>query len=159
MLICSMRGSCCITLGACCGVRPGPALSIDTACSSSLSGTSLLVGMLRRGRCSRGLLTAALLTLDPATIGMLAAANMLAPDGRCKTLDAAADGCATPGITQGCLGKPPDNAQPGLRLHMCRALLLQARLKFLSRHERAKRCCASLDCKRLQKTSDHCVPL
>ena len=78
---------------ACCFVRPGPALSIDTACSSSLSGTSLLVGMLRRGRCSRGLLTAALLTLDPATIGMLAAANMLAPDGRCKTLDAAADGC------------------------------------------------------------------
>ena len=26
---------------------------------------------------------------------MLAAANMLAPDGRCKTLDAAADGCAS----------------------------------------------------------------
>ena len=38
-------------------------------------------------------MTAALLTLDPATIGMLAAANMLTPDGRCKTLDAAADGC------------------------------------------------------------------
>ena len=36
---------------------------------------------------------AALLTLDPATIGMLTSAAMLAPDGRCKTLDAAADGC------------------------------------------------------------------
>ena len=36
--------------------------------------------------------TAALLTLDPATIGMLTSAAMLAPDGRCKTLDAAADG-------------------------------------------------------------------
>lgn len=78
---------------ACLHARAGPALSIDTACSSSLSGTSLLAGMLLRGRCSRGLLTAALLTLDPATIGMLAAANMLAPDGRCKTLDATADGC------------------------------------------------------------------
>ena len=41
----------------------------------------------------RALVTAALLTLDPATIGMLTAANMLAPDGRCKTSDAAADGC------------------------------------------------------------------
>lgn len=36
---------------------------------------------------------AALLTLDPATISMLTSAAMLAPDGRCKTLDAAADGC------------------------------------------------------------------
>ena len=73
----------------------GPAISIDTACSSSLSGTALLAGMLQRRKCMRGLLTAALVTLDPATIGMLAAANMLAPDGRCKTLDAAADGCAS----------------------------------------------------------------
>lgn len=37
-------------------------------------------------------LPAALLTLDPATIGMLTSAAMLAPDGRCKTLDASADG-------------------------------------------------------------------
>ena len=43
------------------------------------------------------MVTAALLTLDPATIGMLAAANMLTPSGRCKTLDAAADGCEQPG--------------------------------------------------------------
>ena len=35
---------------------------------------------------------AALLTLDPATISMLTSAAMLAPDGRCKTLDAGADG-------------------------------------------------------------------
>lgn len=70
----------------------GPAISIDTACSSSLSGTALVAGMLQRGTCGRGVLTASLLTLDPATIAMLAAANMLAPDGRCKTLDAAADG-------------------------------------------------------------------
>ena len=46
------------------------------------------------GHDNRAIVTAALLTLDPATIGMLAAANMLTPDGRCKTLDAAADGCA-----------------------------------------------------------------
>ncbi|CAL8465604.1 g5140 [Coccomyxa elongata] len=70
----------------------GPALSIDTACSSSLSGASMITDMLRRERCGRGLLTAALLTLDPHTIAMLAAASMLAPDGRCKTLDSAAEG-------------------------------------------------------------------
>ncbi|BDA51455.1 probable oleandomycin polyketide synthase, modules 5 and 6 [Coccomyxa sp. Obi] len=70
----------------------GPALSIDTACSSSLSGASMIADMMRRERCGRGLLTAALLTLDPHTIAMLAAASMLAPDGRCKTLDSAADG-------------------------------------------------------------------
>lgn len=75
-------------------VPPGPSISIDTACSSSLSGASMISDMLQRGRCARGLLTAALLTLDPATIAMLAAAAMLAPDGRCKTLDASADGCA-----------------------------------------------------------------
>lgn len=34
----------------------------------------------------------ALLTLDPGTINMLTSAGMLAPDGRSKTLDAAADG-------------------------------------------------------------------
>ena len=83
----SLKGSCCA----------GPAISIDTACSSSLSGTSMIAGMLQRGACARGVLAAALCTLDPATIGMLAAARMLAPDGRCKTLDAAADGsCSLP---------------------------------------------------------------
>ena len=47
---------------------------------------------MRAGSCGRAIAAAALLTLDPRTIGALAAAAMLAPDGRCKTLDAAADG-------------------------------------------------------------------
>ncbi len=70
----------------------GPAVSLDTACSSTLSATSLTAAMLWGGRCHQGLVMAALLTLDLATISMLTAANMLAPDGRCKTLDAGADG-------------------------------------------------------------------
>lgn len=70
----------------------GPAISLDTACSSSLSAMHLLQRLLLERRCRRGLVTAALLTLDPATIGMLTSAAMLAPDGRCKTLDAAANG-------------------------------------------------------------------
>lgn len=69
-------------------------MTIDTACSSSLSATKLTSDMLHSGECGQGIIAAALLTLEPATIGMLTAANMLAPDGRCKTLDAAADGCA-----------------------------------------------------------------
>jgi hypothetical protein len=45
---------------------------------------------------------------------MLTAANMLAPDGRCKTLDAAADGCA------GCLKNSSEGAsQSTLSLIQC----------------------------------------
>lgn len=72
----------------------GPAIAIDTACSSSLSAIALAAAALREGRAGRALACAALVTLDPATIAMLAAASMLAPDGRCKTLDSSADGWA-----------------------------------------------------------------
>lgn len=70
----------------------GPAATIDTACSSSLSSVALAGTLMRAGGCGRAVAAAALLTLDPRTIGALAAAAMLAPDGRCKTNDAAADG-------------------------------------------------------------------
>ena len=70
----------------------GPAVSIDTACSSSLSSVALAAAFLKDRKAARVVSTSALLTLDPRTINMLAAAGMLAPDGRCKTLDAAADG-------------------------------------------------------------------
>lgn len=80
----------------------GPAVSIDTACSSSLSATSLAMAMLQQGKCSRGIITAALLTLDPDTLTMLTAASMLSPDGRCKTLDAAADGSALLSVLLSC---------------------------------------------------------
>ena len=72
----------------------GPALAVDTACSSSLTAMQLTADLLRRRACTRGLVAAALLTLEPSTVGALAAAAMLAPDGRCKTLDAGADGHA-----------------------------------------------------------------
>lgn len=75
----------------CYGLK-GPCVTVDTACSSYLSAVHLGRQMIDGGRCRVGLVTAALLTLDPATIGMLTAASMLAPDGRCKTLDASADG-------------------------------------------------------------------
>lgn len=71
----------------------GPAISIDTACSSTLTAAALAASLLQQCKCSQGLIGAALLTLDPATLSMLTAASMLSPDARCKTLDASADGC------------------------------------------------------------------
>ena len=69
-------------------------MAVDTACSSSLTALQLTTDLLRRRACTRGLVAAALLTLEPSTVGALAAAAMLAPDGRCKTLDVGADGHA-----------------------------------------------------------------
>ena len=77
----------------CYGLK-GPSASIDTACSSSLSAMHLGKSMLHERRCGTTLVTAALLTVDPSTIWMLTGASMLTPDGRCKTLDARADGYA-----------------------------------------------------------------
>jgi len=75
----------------CYGLK-GPSMTIDTACSSSLTAVQLIQQLFYQNKSQKGIVTAALLTLDSRTIGMLTAASMLAPDGRCKTLDAAADG-------------------------------------------------------------------
>ena len=70
----------------------GPCMSIDTACSSSLVGAHVArVGLL--GGESRSAIVAGVnVTLDIFTTLSFARAQMLAPDGRCKTLDASADG-------------------------------------------------------------------
>jgi acyl carrier protein len=70
----------------------GPALSVDTACSSSLVATHLACAGLNAGSCDAGLACGVNLTLVPDTTVMFARAGMLAADGRCKTLDASADG-------------------------------------------------------------------
>jgi len=70
----------------------GPALSIDTACSSSLVAVHLAVRSLRDRECDIALAGGVNLILAPEpTIGMSRARTM-APDGRCKTFDASADG-------------------------------------------------------------------
>jgi acyl transferase domain-containing protein len=70
----------------------GPALAVDTACSSSLVAVHLAAQALRAGDCDRAIVAGVNLLLEPElTIG-LARAGMLAPDGRCKTFDASADG-------------------------------------------------------------------
>jgi acyl transferase domain-containing protein len=73
------------------GMR-GAALSVDTACSSSLVATHFVAGQLKGGLSAAGMAAGVGLLLSPNPTGMFQKAGMLAPDGRCKTLDAAADG-------------------------------------------------------------------
>ena len=72
----------------------GPALTIDTACSSSLVAVHTACQSLRAGDCRLALAGGVNLILAPAIFIALSRARMLAPDGRCKTFDAAADGFA-----------------------------------------------------------------
>jgi acyl carrier protein/3-oxoacyl-(acyl-carrier-protein) synthase len=80
----------------------GPSLVVDTACSSSLVCVHLA---LRSGSGQNykpatrsqvfgvsALVSGVNLTLDPATTATFGCAGMLAPDGRCKTMDQTADG-------------------------------------------------------------------
>ena len=72
----------------------GPAISIDTACSSSLVAIHLAVQSLRAGEVRTALAGGVNIMCSPQTTVALTKSHMLAPDGRCKTFDASADGFA-----------------------------------------------------------------
>ncbi len=70
----------------------GPAVALDTACSSSLVAVHLACQSLRLEECDLALAGGVNLILSPEGTILTCQARMLAPDGRCKTFDAAADG-------------------------------------------------------------------
>ncbi|MEB3360478.1 MAG: SDR family NAD(P)-dependent oxidoreductase [Synechococcales bacterium] len=98
----------------------GPTMQLDTTCSSSLLAVHLACQSLRNGEANLALAGGVNLMLSPEpTIGFCKL-KALAPDGRCKTFDAAADGY---GRGEGCgvvvlkrLSDAIDNQDPILAL-------------------------------------------
>jgi len=70
----------------------GPSMTVDTSCSSSLIALHLACHSLRRRECDMSLVCGANLILAPMLSITFSKAGMLAPDGRCKTFDASANG-------------------------------------------------------------------
>lgn len=72
----------------------GPSVAIDTACSSSLVTAHAAINGLRLAQCAAAVTGGVNIMLSPDTPAAFQKAGMLSPDGRCKTLDASADGFA-----------------------------------------------------------------
>ena len=70
----------------------GPVLAVDTACSSSLVAVHQAAVCLQRGDADLALAGGVNVLLSSMGLQALRRAGMLAPDGRCKTFDASANG-------------------------------------------------------------------
>jgi acyl transferase domain-containing protein/acyl carrier protein len=70
----------------------GPSVALDTACSSSLASVHYACQALRRAECDLALAGGVNAILTPHLTIAFSKAQMMAPDGRCKTFDEAADG-------------------------------------------------------------------
>src|ERR1700690_3191651 len=70
----------------------GPAVVLDTACSSSLVAIHLACQSLRRRETDQALAAGTNLIMSPENSIACSRWGMLAPDGQCKTFDAAANG-------------------------------------------------------------------
>ncbi|KAL1522525.1 hypothetical protein AB1Y20_017512 [Prymnesium parvum] len=96
----------------------GPCSTIDTACSSALVAMHTALGSVRNGQCadaltssSAALTMAASLKLVPHPTLGAASAGMLSVDGRCKTLDARANGYARSEAVCALALRPVDDAK------------------------------------------------
>lgn len=70
----------------------GPSLTVNTACSSSLVAIHLACQSLLRGESTIALAGGVSLILSPASTVAMSKFGAMAPDGRCKTFDARANG-------------------------------------------------------------------
>jgi acyl transferase domain-containing protein/acyl carrier protein len=70
----------------------GPSVAVDTACSSSLAAIHLACQSIRNGDCNMAIAGGVNMILSPAHSIAFSKAGVLAPDGRCKTFDARANG-------------------------------------------------------------------
>ena len=70
----------------------GPAIAVDTACSSSLVAIHQAVSGLQRGEADLALAGGVNTILSGRLLELRGNAGMLAPDGKCKTFDASANG-------------------------------------------------------------------
>ncbi|MES2355415.1 MAG: beta-ketoacyl synthase N-terminal-like domain-containing protein [Pseudomonadota bacterium] len=70
----------------------GPSWAVDAACSSSLVAVHQARASLLAGECDVAIVGGVNLMLSPEVTIMCTQANMLSPDGRCKTFDATANG-------------------------------------------------------------------
>ena len=70
----------------------GPSIAVDTACSSSLVAVHLACNSLRNGESTLAIAAGVNLILSPAVTVSFTKAGVMAPDGRCKSFDARANG-------------------------------------------------------------------
>ncbi|MEV6138618.1 SDR family NAD(P)-dependent oxidoreductase [Nocardia sp. NPDC051990] len=96
----------------------GPSLVLDSACSSSLAAVDFAVRLLADDAVPFAIVGGVNLTLLPHTSQYLAEGGFLAPDGRCKPFDAAADGYTrADGCTVVVLRRTADALRDGHRVY------------------------------------------